>query len=612
MTPQLTCVTGQGPAITRDLDAYLTADLRETARLDANRWIKSLRLVSYDGRSMRERFTYRGDSLWWFTELYLHKMRRLDRAVSAILALDAAVAAESPARLVVSRADVVIAETARAFGAARGVPVEVSVDGPPVTDAARQSLVFGVTTRLSRLRPARRPRRLTRATAAAFVHTAFWRAAAADDGSRRGSEGYIGPVLDAVAARAPGGALALVGVGPRRNFRARRWWDPVSSVGASQLAITPVERFAPLASIRESLGLWRERHALAHALVSGAGVRAAALFRGCDLWPVLSRDLIEAALLQWPWSTRAMDEAAAAIDALDPHVVLTYAEAGGWGRALVLEARRRGVPSVGVQHGFIYRHWLNYLHELDEMTPIGADRGFPYPDRTLLFDRYAEAHLTDAGHFPPASLAVIGNARLDILTRQAAAITDDDRAAARVITGAFPHQRLGLFAAKFSEIRHLLPAFVRAVAGSPDVHVAIKAHPAETADVYTPFIGGTSNVTLVPGDADLARLLAVSDGLITLNSTVAIDALTLGLPALVIGLPNNLSPFVSAGVMIGCDDSETGMRDGLRTLLYDQEARQQVIERSGGFLERYGMRATGRAADEAADTILALAQRTGS
>ena len=35
-----------------------------------------------------------------------------------------------------------------------------------------------------------------------------------------------------------------------------------------------------------------------------------------------------------------MDEAGAALDTLGPAVALTYAEAGGWGRALTLEARR--------------------------------------------------------------------------------------------------------------------------------------------------------------------------------------------------------------------------------------------------------------------------------
>ena len=75
-----------------------------------------------------------------------------------------------------------------------------------------------------------------------------------------------------------------------------------------------------------------------------------------------------------------MDEAAAALDALAPRVAITYAEAGGWGRAIMLESRRRGIPSAGLQHGFIYRHWLNYLHEPDEMTrdpAQAADGGFP-------------------------------------------------------------------------------------------------------------------------------------------------------------------------------------------------------------------------------------------
>ena len=53
--------------------------------------------------------------------------------------------------------------------------------------------------------------------------------------------------------------------------------------------------------------------------------------------------------------------------------VVTYAEAGGWGRALVLEARRRGIASVGLQHGFIYRHWLNYRHELGFSIGYGYD-----------------------------------------------------------------------------------------------------------------------------------------------------------------------------------------------------------------------------------------------
>ncbi len=60
-------------------------------------------------------------------------------------------------------------------------------------------------------------------------------------------------------------------------------------------------------------------------------------------------------------------------------------------------------------------------------------------------------------------------------------------------------------------------------------------------------------MSVAAADADLARLLVAADAVITMNSTVAIDGLVLGVPALVIGLPNNLSPFVDAGAMAGAN-----------------------------------------------------------
>ena len=114
-----------------------------------------------------------------------------------------------------------------------------------------------------------------------------------------------------------------------------------------------------------------------------------------------------------------MDEAAAALDAIEPDVAVTYAEAGGWGRALALECRRRGIPLAGLQHGFIYRHWLNYRHEPDE-TLAGSrepvrSAASRFPAATLLFDEHAARHLSTAGRFPPRPLAVTGSARLDEL-----------------------------------------------------------------------------------------------------------------------------------------------------------------------------------------------------
>ena len=61
------------------LATYLDADAREQCEIESNRWIKALRLAVVDEDALRDRFLYRGDSLWWFAELYLHKRGRIAR-----------------------------------------------------------------------------------------------------------------------------------------------------------------------------------------------------------------------------------------------------------------------------------------------------------------------------------------------------------------------------------------------------------------------------------------------------------------------------------------------------------------------------------------------------
>jgi hypothetical protein len=91
---------------------------------------------------------------------------------------------------------------------------------------------------------------------------------------------------------------------------------------------------------------------------------------------------------------------------------------------------------------------------------------------------------------------------------------------------------------------------------------------------------------------------------VTVNSTVAVDALTFGLPSVVIGLPNNLSPFVEAGVMLGAGTPEE-IRAALARVLYDQEFRSTIEHQAA----TGGAGGDGQAAARSAEAILALAKR---
>ena len=166
-----------------------------------------------------------------------------------------------------------------------------------------------------------------------------------------------------------------------------------------------------------------------------------------------------------------------------------------------------------------------------------------------------------------------------------------------------------LVTTKHREARHLLGTLLGAAATLPDVHVAIKAHPAETPEVYADLAAAHPRVSVLPASAPLAPLLRASRVVVTVNSTVALDAAVLGIPALVIGLPNNLSPFVEAGIMAGVAGTDTAeTARALAQILYDEEFRQALARAQQAFLTRYDIRADGLAAERAAEAIVKLAR----
>ena len=102
---------------------------------------------------MRERFTYRDDSLWWFTEIYLHKMRRLERAVAIILALEAARDRHAPARIEIGEADDVARAAGAAFARAHRIASRRTAAAKRERGHSWSSYLIGLTARLSRVKP---------------------------------------------------------------------------------------------------------------------------------------------------------------------------------------------------------------------------------------------------------------------------------------------------------------------------------------------------------------------------------------------------------------------------------------------------------------------------
>ena len=595
------------------LSAFLDPAAVDQAATEANAWVKSLRHLEVDGRRLRDRFTHRGDSLWWFIELHLSKRGTIRLAIEIILGLERLLEREQPRAMTVLTGGWLVRGIAPQLAAARGVAYRGAPGFASAHPGAPNRLTAGLfhlaETLLARLHRSAAPSTVG-VDVAIFVHSAFWKTDTARHAGGT-SDTYIGPVLGELESRMQAGRMCIVGIGPQTSYRSRGHGRRSRAVAsASPSPIGQIERFAGIRAVIPSLHVWWHRFAIEQALTSSGDLRQAARIHGYDLWPVVKNELVSLAATLLPWSARAMDEAGAALDAIRPRVVVTYAEAGGWGRALVLEARRRGIPSVGLQHGFIFRHWLNYLHEPDEIGPSAynpADRGFPLPDLTLVFDGLAASHLVTSGQFPPTAVRITGSPRLDRLVSAVSRLTPDDRAAIRAVAGAGPAQHLVLVATKFTQVKPVLDALLAAFATLSDVHAVIKCHPAEGPEPYEAAARHIGNVRVLPGDSDLAGLLAEARVVVTVNSTVAIEACALGVPALTLALPNNLSPFVSAGAMAGLTADEP-IAPTLERLLYDDTWRAALLTESRALGGHHAVGADGLAAQRAADAIMALAQ----
>jgi hypothetical protein len=602
-------IVGERGAQAVALDDYLDAGAEEAAHASAYSWIKALRRLEIDGGTFRDRFTMRGDSLWWFSEIYLHREAAILDVFRAIAAMKALMQRERPVEVRALRSSDTVRHVVLQLAAAHQIRTE-AVRVPRhlwrlrlarLDWRARRLAFSAMASRLRRRDPVARQRSNDPAPIAAFIHRAFWRSGG-DDGS---AESYIGPVLEALEASEGKAALTYVGVGPTRNFRAHSIgkWRGVQENATD--TVVPIESYAPYSSLRASRQVWRQRQEYFRLLTGSEDMRRAAVIDGINCWPIVREQLAGIAWLQWPWSVRAMDEAGAALDVLKPKIVLTYAEAGGWGRALMLEARRRGLPSVGLQHGFIYRTWLNYLHEPDEMQPgPGGDPGFPLPTLTLLFDGYAERHLRENGRFTADRLCVTGSPRLDATIAALRSFPTEVLENTKRELGLTASDALVLVTTKERQARHVLPALLSAAQDIPGVIVVIKPHPAETAQAYAGLVSGKPRVRVAPANAPLAPLLAASRAVVTVNSTVALDAAVAGIPALVIGLPNNLSPFVDAGVLAAAEVPE--MRQQLERILYDEGFRQQLGQARSTFLREHAITSTGSAATRSARAVTEL------
>jgi glycosyltransferase involved in cell wall biosynthesis len=585
-------------------------DPRERDAVDeaAMAWTKQWgRRPLVDGLSFRELLRWKGVSLWWFAELFLHHGTESPRYVRLLETLHLVLEAEAPDEVAVQGLPAVEATLVARLCAARGLLFH----GPRPSAAWPGRLRARRTAMASRLNalkaratawkaalggPPPTPPADSRATVLFLSHAAFWRERPDPRGDRPETyEHYFDRLIPEVAAD-PALRPFVVAVGPRAAFRRRgprerlRDWTRLPAGGGPYVH---VDRYTNAAVVREAARGAREVRQAWRMLRRSPALFEAFSHRGVSFADLAAPDLAGTMLLQLPWAIRCYEEMAQVLSTVRPRVVCLYAESSGWGRAALAACRAAGVPTVAVQHGILYPKYYSYRHDPDEDA-------CPRPDRTAVFGEAAGRLLREMGRYPAQSLVTTGSPKFDDLLRGA---RERDRDVLRRRLGGGEGERLVAVASRFQAIRRThqaigtaFPALVRAVESLPGVRALVKPHPAEPPGAYDAVLRreGSQRVGVLPAGADLVELLHASDVLVTVESLSAVEALVLGLPVVVLNMPTHLRDLVEQGVALGVSAGEDPA-PVLAAALFDVDVRGRLAEARARYLSDFAMGVDGRA-----------------
>lgn len=568
-----------------------------------------------DGRSFRERLTWKGVSLWWFAELYLHHSTRspaVVRTIEGFFRVLERLRPEEVEAVGIDRRDAAL--LGRVCSALR-----ILYHGPGGAvwpgraGALRASLRSRWNTAKAVLSAAKArlagptpPPPRGRATVLFLSHAAFWRERPDGDAEPRAFEHYFDRLIPGVAGE-PGLQPFVVAVGPRAAFRRRglaeRWREWLQTRPGAE-PFVHVNRYTTARVLREVLSATRLVRAEWRRLRGLAALRESFSHRGVRFDELAGPDLAGTMLLQLPWAVLAYEQTCEVLDETAPAALCLYAESSGWGRAALAACAARAVPSLAVQHGILYPKYFSYRHDPDE-----AD--CPRPLRTAVFGEAARRFLVERGGYAPESLVLTGSPKFDELLERVARW---DRDELRHGLGVGADESLLVVASRFRPIRdthhaigQAVPALLRAVDALEGVHCLIKPHPAEPPEPYQRALreAAVSRTRVLPPFVDLLKLLHAADALVTVESLSAVEALVLGRPVVVLEMPNHLRDLVEAGVAVGVE-SGRDPAGALWAVLRDPETRERLEERRRAYLSELAMGVDGRATRR----ILALVRET--
>jgi len=269
-----------------------------------------------------------------------------------------------------------------------------------------------------------------------------------------------------------------------------------------------------------------------------------------------------------------------------PDLILISQEFTGQGMAAVIASKLEKVPTIAFQHGIITPMHSGYFHLPGEISDKITPDHTLVADKTSVYGLYTRDVLVDSCGYPADAVVVTGQMRYDPL-EHADRVFNRERTLKRF--GFSPEKKTVLLITESYSRSHL---FLRVVASAlkniPSVQAVIKPHPNDVHYEWHRTIlenEGYAAAVAEPS-SDTFELLFACDVMMTVTSTVAIEAMLMKKFVIVINLlgARDPTPYVEGGGAIGVY-KENDVEPTIKNVLFDEKIQKEFEAKRERFLE---------------------------
>jgi hypothetical protein len=318
-------------------------------------------------------------------------------------------------------------------------------------------------------------------------------------------------------------------------------------------------------------------------------------YKGINIFPYLEDrfKLVFKAFSQLAGDSLAISEAI--IKSGKPKMVVLDHENNFYGLGFLINSKRYDFKTLSLQfesvnlRTSVHRHILS-KQAFDKKSPLWR----PLADMKCASGPYAKDILVNKCNFKPETIQITGQPRYDNLAQKKIS-TGLEQLYAEL--GLDSSKKTLVYASKFNDDEIPIWAKLKEmVRKRDDLQLVFKLAPVNNLTFYKEKIGEEKNV-IVSKDIDLVKLLNVSDLLITKRSTVAMEAMCLEKPVLLVDFyKTNQFPYIELGSAYDVKSIE-GLEAGVDRCLYDENVKKSLVAGGKKFIASYLYKQDGKAAE---------------